>query len=279
MDGILLIDKPAGPTSHDVVERVRTALGTRRVGHAGTLDPPASGLLVLGVGKALKLLEFMEGHDKEYEFTVLFGRATDTDDATGRTLREADASALARGAVESALARFRGEIDQVPPRYSAVKVGGKRLHEEARKGREVAAPARKVTVHLLELHAWEPPRAEMRLVCSKGTYVRAIARDLGEALGVGACVERLRRTVSGPFRVADAAAPEGDLSAVLLPPDAGLPGLPEVRLSTEDGRRFEQGQRVQRRAPAGLVRVYVGPRFTGVGESDGSGVRPRKVLH
>lgn len=281
MNGILLVDKPPGPTSHDAVEKVRRALGERRIGHAGTLDPPAEGLLVLAVGKAVKVLQYMEDHDKEYEFTVRFGRATDTDDMTGKVLREVDPSGLDRGAVEHALERFRDEISQVPPRYSSVKVDGKRMHRAARRGETLKAPARRVRVRRLELVKWDPPTAALTALCSKGTYVRALARDLGEALGIGACVEHLRRLASGPFRVEDAVPldlPPGELKAALLPVDAGILHLESVRLSEEDARAFSHGRVVRTRSKEGLVRVYSGEYFIGVAESDGDLLRPRKVL-
>lgn len=281
MDGILLVDKPAGPTSHDVVARARTILGETKIGHAGTLDPPATGLLVLALGRALRILRYMEGHEKEYEFSLRFGRATDTDDASGGTLHETDASGLERPVVEAALERFRGEIRQQPPRVSAVKVGGRRLHEAARRGEALEAPPRTVRIHDLALRTWSPPLAEFRMRCSKGTYVRSLARDLGEVLGVGACVERLRRLVSGPFRVEDSLPPDRpreEFERALLPMDAGLLHLAEARLTTEESELVRQGRPVPRCAAVGGMRLYVGPRFLGVGESDGTSIRPRTVL-
>ncbi len=275
MDGILLVDKPAGPTSHDIVQRVRRILGEDRIGHAGTLDPPATGLLVMAVGKATKILSFMEEHDKSYDFTIRFGRVTDTDDATGAVLRETDTSGLTRASVAAELDRFRGEIEQVPPRYSSIKVGGQRLHKLARQGKEVVPPTRRVRIHALDLVEWRSPLAEFRMSCSKGTYVRAIARDLG------ASVERLRRTASGPFRIGDAVAADASRSSMeeaMLPSDAGLLHLGEARLSTEEARAFGYGQPVPSSMPEGFVRVYVGPRFAGVGATDGNQLRPRKVL-
>ena len=189
MDGILLVDKPRGKTSHDVVAAVRRERGERRVGHAGTLDPLATGLLVLGLGKALRLLEFLQADDKEYEFEVRLGELTETDDADGAPSGTGPVPAPAE--LEAALARFRGEILQRPPRYSAVKVEGKRLYREARAGREVEAPERKVRVDELVLRSYEPPIARFRVKGSKGLYVRSIARDLGGH------VTALRRTARG----------------------------------------------------------------------------------
>lgn len=262
MDGILLVDKPRGKTSHDVVEEVRRERGERRVGHAGTLDPLATGLLVVGVGKAVRLLEFLQDLEKTYEFAAELGVLTETDDAEGA--RIGTAPVPSREELERAAARFVGEIAQKPPRYAAVKVRGRKLYEYAREGRAVEALERRVRVAELALLEYAPPRARFRVRGSKGLYVRSLARDLGGH------VTELRRTAIGPFRVEDAG-PE------LLPPDAAVPHLPEVRLSAEEAGRFAGGLPVGREA-AGLVRVYCGPRFLGIGEGEGRLLRPRKVL-
>jgi tRNA pseudouridine55 synthase len=262
MDGILLVDKPRGKTSHDVVAEVRRERGERRVGHAGTLDPLATGLLVLGLGKALRLLEYLQGHPKVYAFVVELGRRTDTDDAEGAVIGEGPVPD--RASLERATAAMVGEVLQRPPRYSAVKVAGRRLYQYARAGEEVEVPERRVRIDELALLAYEPPRARFRLRGSAGLYVRSVARDLG-----GHVIE-LRRTSSGPFRVEDAG-PE------LLPVDTAVMDLPEVRLSTEEAHRFENGMFVEREA-ASLVRVYCGPRFIGVGEHVPGGLKPRKVI-
>ncbi len=241
---------------------MRRERGERRVGHAGTLDPLATGLLVLGLGKALKILEFMAGYDKTYEFEVELGILTETDDAEGARLEERPVPS--RAELEAAAAKLAGEIVQRPPRYSAVKVGGRKLYEYARAGRAVEAPGRSVRIDELDLLSYEPPRARFRLRGSKGLYVRSVARDLGGH------VVRLRRTASGPFRVEDAG-PE------LLPMDAALPHLPEARLSTEEALRFESGRTLDL-AVSGPTRVYCGPRFIGIGEPSGAGMKPRKVI-
>jgi tRNA pseudouridine55 synthase len=262
MDGILLVDKPKGKTSHDVVDQVRRDRGERRVGHAGTLDPLATGLLVLGLGKALKLLEFMADHDKTYDVAILMGILTETDDAEGARIGERPVPG--RSELEAAAARMVGETLQRPPRFSAVKVAGRKLYEYARKGQEVEAPERRVRVDELTLLSYLPPRARFRVRGSKGLYVRSIARDLGGH------VAELRRLASGPFRVEDA-------GEELLPMDTAVMHLPEVRLSTEDAHRFEDGKTlVLESAP--LVRVYCGPRFIGIGERTGPGLKPRKVI-
>ena len=275
LSGLLVVDKPRGMTSHDVVDRVRALAAQREAGHAGTLDPLATGVLVVALGKALKLLEFMEGHDKGYDVTVRLGQRTETDDAEGRVIAERPATST-REQVESAAARFLGEIDQVPPSYSAVKQGGERLYAKARRGEAVEAKPRRVRVDAFVLVGFEPPVARFTVRCGKGTYVRSLARDLGEALGCGGHVTELRRTASGPFQLSDAAALEPPLE--LLPMDTALMALPELRLSTQDARDFENGRIVGIRPPGPLVRVYCGPRFSGIGEDAGGKLKPRKVI-
>lgn len=262
MDGLLLVDKAAGPTSHDAVEEVRRRTGERRAGHAGTLDPLATGLLIVALGKAVRLLEYLQGHEKTYEVAIELGILTETDDAEGARVEERPVPS--RGELEASAARLVGEIDQRPPRYSAVKVGGRRLYEHARAGRAVEAPVRRVTVAELALLSYDPPRARFRVRGSKGLYVRSIARDLGGH------VAELRRTSIGPFRVEDA-------GPGLLPPDAAVAHLPEARLSTEDADHFRNGRFVARET-AGLVRVYGESGFLGVGEPAPGGMKPRKVI-
>jgi tRNA pseudouridine55 synthase len=262
MDGILLVDKPRGKTSHDVVDQVRRERGERRVGHAGTLDPLATGLLVLGLGKALRLLEFMRHYEKTYLFTAELGVRTETDDSEGAPL--GGSPVPSPEALEAALGKLRGDILQRPPRYSAVKVGGRKLYQYARAGRPVEAAPRRVRVEELVLLGYEPPVARLRVRGGSGLYVRSIARDLGGH------VTELCRTQVGPFRREDAG-PE------LLPLECALMHLGEVRLSTEDSRRFENGALVPVKS-APLVRVYCGPRFIGVGEQTERGLKPRKVI-
>jgi tRNA pseudouridine55 synthase len=275
VDGLLLVDKPRGRTSHDIVDEARALAAQRDVGHAGTLDPLATGLLILALGRALKLLEFMEGYDKAYDVAVRLGQATDTDDADGRVL-ETRPVAASRDDIAAAAARLVGEIDQRPPAFSAIKVAGEALHRKARRGERVEAAARKVRVDAFELVDFAPPVARFRVRCGKGTYVRSLARDLGAALGCGGHVAELRRTACGPFRAEDAAPLAAPLDP--LPMDAGLLSMPELRLSTGDARRFENGGVVELRPPGPLVRVYCGPRFLGIGESRDGKLKPRKVI-
>lgn len=222
MDGVLVVDKPRGPTSFDVVAKVRKALGARRVGHTGTLDPMATGVLPICVGEATKLVPYLTAADKAYEAEALLGVTTDTLDADGQVLVTRDASGVTRAQVEAALAGFVGTIRQRPPAYSAIRVGGKRLYEHARAGTEVEVPEREVEVRECRLLAFEPPRVSFAVSCGKGTYIRTIAADLGERLGVGAHLVKLRRTRVGRFTEA-AAVP---LEAV--GPEVPLLGLAEA---------------------------------------------------
>ena len=206
--GFLLVDKPVGPTSHDVVDAARRALRTRKVGHAGTLDPFASGLLILAVGKMTKEISRFVGLDKSYEATLRLGAASDTMDRTGKIQETGIREQVTEERLRAILERFRGAIDQVPPMYSAKKVGGKKLYELAREGKEIERKPVRVTVHELELVEYAWPTAKIRTRVSSGTYIRALADDLGKALGCGAYLEELRRTTIGSFDVKDAVKPE-----------------------------------------------------------------------
>jgi tRNA pseudouridine55 synthase len=245
-EGVLVVDKPVGPSSHDVVALVRRLAGQRRVGHGGTLDPFASGVLPLFLGRATRLAEYHLGADKEYRATVCLGASSTTDDLEGE-LRPASGPAPDRPAVESALAGFVGTFLQQPPAYSARKVGGRRAYALARAGLETQLQPREVSFRRLELVGWDGsdpdrPLATIVVACSAGTYVRALARDLGAAVGSGAYLGALRRTAAGPFTLATAlsldevraAAAEGRFGSLLLPVGAGLDHLPAVRLSDAD---------------------------------------------
>ena len=228
--GVLLVDKPQGLTSHDVVDRVRRLYRTRRVGHAGTLDPMATGLLIVLVGKATKASDQLMAQDKEYLGEATLGVATDTQDAEGEALETNPVPALAEAQVRAALAAMRGEQLQVPPMHSAKKVGGKKLYELARKGVEVAREPRDIRVDEFELLSWQSPKIGFRVRCTKGTYVRTLAHDLGRRLGPGAHLSMLRRTRSGALEVAQArtllqlgAMDDAQLAAALVPVDAVAP--------------------------------------------------------
>lgn len=281
MNGILLVDKPAGMTSHDVIDRCRRRLGVRRIGHAGTLDPPATGLLVVGVGRAARLLRFLEAYDKSYEAHVIFGSETTTEDAEGQITTETDASTLTREALEGALAGFVGEIEQVPPMVSAVKVGGERLYRKARRGEEIERAPRRVRVDSLVLRDFRPgsrARAALEVRCSKGTYVRSLARDLGRALGVGAHLASLRRTEIGPFRVADAVAPDAAGPDALRPPDEAVGGYPRRDVDEAGVRSLVHGRPLEAAGIEGPYAVFGPGGLVAMAEDRGTTARSLCVL-
>jgi tRNA pseudouridine55 synthase len=271
-DGILNIDKPRGPTSHDVVETVRRLSGVRRVGHAGTLDPLASGVLLICVGRATRMAEYLMAGRKVYRAQIRLGVQTETYDAEGAVVAEA-AVDVAQADIETALARFRGEIVQVPPSYSAVKHHGVPLHRLARRGISVRARPRHVEVYDLRLTAWDHPDLVLEITCSAGTYVRTLAHDLGQDLGCGACLAGLMRLASGRFHVDEAVSLESLRGAagadawqdMLQPMDAALAHVPALQLDAELSVRICHGQAVAAPAPAvpipcageeNLARVY-----------------------
>ena len=263
MDGVLVVDKPAGPTSHDIVDRARRALRTRRVGHTGTLDPFATGVLVLCVGRATRLARFLAAGDKAYRATVRLGFATTTDDVTGDPLGEERPVAIADARLGEALAGLVGRFDQVPPTFSARQVGGRRSYELARRGEAVARGATPVTIHALELVARDGHTLELDVRCSAGTYVRALARDLGERLGTGAHLVALRRTRSGAFDIAEAVSGDELRGAAerLIPLSGLLLELPAVRVGDEGRRLVGHGRELGAEVvlsglpPAGVARV------------------------
>lgn len=290
--GILVVDKAPGATSFDAVALARRALGVRRVGHAGTLDPPATGVLPLLIGDATKLTPYVMDHDKEYVATVRFGVSTDTHDMSGRVLATAPVTGLSRERLDAACRPFVGRIAQVPPMFSAVHHEGQRLYELARQGVEVERAAREVVVVSIVVEEVGEATATLRIVCGKGTYVRVLAADLGASLGCGAAVERLVRTRVGPFTLRAALAwtelADGRreaLRARVLPMEAALTDWPAVRLDRDGVRHFSHGQSAALPTPipgARLVRVYdQDDVLLGVGESDvgGRSVRPLRMLH
>jgi tRNA pseudouridine55 synthase len=297
--GVLVVDKPAGPTSYDVVALVRRRLGARRVGHAGTLDPEATGVLPILVGEATKLMGYLADHDKEYRAVVRLGVRTDTQDLAGRVLSEQPVPALTAADVQAILPRFTGRIRQTPPMYSALHHEGRRLYELAREGVEVAREPREVVVHSIEVEALDGPLVTLRIVCGKGTYVRTLAADLGEALGCGAAVATLARLRVGPFALAQALSyaelergPSEALRDRIMPPEAALRDWREVQLDQVSAEAFRHGRALDskgRVAPGPaptrettLVRVH-GPDgvLVGVGAVDDQGgrLRPVRILH
>lgn len=255
MDGVLVVDKPAGLTSHDVVAAARRALRERRIGHTGTLDPLATGVLPLACGRATRLVRFLTASDKDYDATIRFGITTDTGDVTGTETGRSD-RLPGRDEVERALAGLGGEYLQVPPAYSAKKVDGQRAYELARRQQPVALAAVPVRVSRVELQTFTGSTATIALTCSAGFYVRAFAQSLGERVGTGACLEALRRTRSGDFDLSAAVTVDDLVSnpaaaaGRLVPIDRLLPRLPAVALSDEERRRVSHGQEVPWRSPA-----------------------------
>jgi tRNA pseudouridine55 synthase len=288
--GLLLAEKGPGVTSFQVVGLLRSALRVSKVGHGGTLDPMATGVLPILLAAATKLVPYLQTQDKEYVATVRLGIRTNTLDATGRVVAEWPVPPLNAGAIRAVLARFEGDIEQVPPMFSALHAGGRRLHELARAGVEVPRPARRVRIDAIELLEWTSPDLRLRIVCGKGTYVRSLAADIGEAIGCGAHVAVLARTRLGPFRLADAVPwsviRDGDPTALrgrVLPPDRAVAHLPCVRLPEALASRLSLGQRLgPGTAPAevvGACRLYVGDVFLGIGEATSGGLRPLRLLN
>lgn len=263
MNGIILIDKPQGWTSHDVVGKLRGILHERRIGHSGTLDPLATGLLVVFVGRATRAVEFAEADRKEYIAGLRLGISTDTQDITGRIINEGT-DLPDEMQLRKALERFKGELEQIPPMYSAVKVGGKKLYELARKGESIERKPRHITVFGLETAGREDNDYILNVVCSKGTYIRTLCHDIGTALGCGGCMSSLRRTKSGVFSVEDAytitevqdAADRGEADKLLLPADTLFAGYPELRADAASEKLLRNGCIVNASAPDGRFRVY-----------------------
>lgn len=287
IEGVLNLDKPQGITSHDVVNRVRRVSGMRRVGHAGTLDPLATGVLLVCLGRATRLSEYLLGQPKTYVATIRLGQATDTYDAEGEVVVERPFSHLAPPMISTALDTFRGSIRQLPPMYSAVKKNGQPLYKLARQGIEVERSWRDVTIYHLDVQQWQPPDLQITLTCSSGTYVRVLAHDLGELLGCGGHITALRRTQIGAFVVADAV-PLADLTPETLPQqvrasDTAVAHLPQLNLTAAAADDLRQGRLViwQTGHPQEtLVRAYdAQARFIGVAVKDGAAWRPKKIFH
>jgi len=253
ISGVLVVDKPVGMTSHDVVQVIRNGTGLRRAGHTGTLDPRASGVLVVLVGPAVRLSEFVSASDKRYQAIIRLGSATDTFDADGKITQPEQQVNVTEDQFEKVLATFVGEIEQVPPPYSAVKVQGRKAYEMARQGEEVELAPRKITVHHLEVLEWAPPEVVIDVHCSSGTYVRSLANDLGNTLGCGAYLVGLRRTKSGRFSLRDAtplrklqeAFNAGNWYQYLIPAAEALAEWPSVELSPDDVENVRHGHRVK----------------------------------
>ena len=286
VDGVLLLDKPVGPSSNAVLQRAKRLLGAARAGHAGTLDPLASGLLVITFGEAAKFSGELLGAGKAYRARVKLGERTATGDAEGEVLARREAG-IARDKLLAVLERFRGEIEQVPPMYAAIKHRGRPLYAYARKGESVARAPRAVAIHRLELEALDGDSATLFVECSKGTYIRVLAEDIGAALGCGAHLAGLERTAVGPFELAEAigldaleSLPHAQRLGKLLPPEALLGGRPRVVLRAPLAARFRQGLAVAGGSARGSVGVFgESGGFMGTGEVDAGGLlRPKRLL-
>lgn len=264
MNGILLIDKAKGWTSSDVVIKLKGVLRERRVGHSGTLDPMATGLLAVFVGRATRAVEFAEAHDKRYTAGLRLGVTTDTQDVTGSVLRSCQAN-VAEDELKAVLTRFTGELEQIPPMYSAIKINGQKLYDIARRGGEVERRPRHITVSGISVVGRSGNDFVLDISCSKGTYIRTLCNDIGDALGCGGCMSSLRRTAAGDFSVSQAytidevvaAAAAGEAGKLLLPTDSMFAALPRCTAGAQDERRIKNGNEIKTPALAdGDYRVY-----------------------
>ncbi|MEM1081861.1 MAG: tRNA pseudouridine(55) synthase TruB [Pseudomonadota bacterium] len=284
--GILLLDKPSGLTSNGALSRAKRILGIKKAGHTGALDPMATGLLPLCFGQATKVSQFLLESDKQYLADIQLGQTTTSGDADGEVIDERDLPELNLERVEAVLDRFRGSIEQIPPMVSALKYKGQRLHELARQGIEVERPPRRVIIHQLDLLEQDAQRLTVRVQCSKGTYIRSLAVDIGEVIGCGAHLSRLRREKSGPFSLGNAITLDQLLKleqesarARLLPPDQALVHLNTIHITQDQAKSLRYGQPVPLdHAPTTLIRIYADNDFVGVATVDEEGILRSKRL-
>jgi tRNA pseudouridine55 synthase len=280
--GLLVLDKPPGITSRDALDRAAKWFPRKtKIGHAGTLDPLATGVLVLAVGHATRLIEYVQAMPKVYRTRIRLGATSDTDDADGTVTPHPAAVPVDEPAVRAALGHFVGEVEQVPPAYSAARVEGRRAYDLARRGADVALAPRRVRIDRVELREYEWPELEVDVHCGKGTYIRSIARDLGAALGVGGYVTVLRRLRTGPFGVEDAVSLDADPDAArrkLLPMTMAVSGMPTVRASAEELRRLRTGQAVPAAGDGEVAVLGEGGDLVAIGRVSGGMVRPEKVI-
>ena len=276
-DGVLLVDKPAGLSSHDVVARVRRALGGARAGHTGTLDPFATGLLLVALGRATRLIRFMPSEPKVYRATIAFGAATDTDDATGRIT--AHGPVPDESVVHAAIRRLTGRLEQDPPAFSARHVDGRRAYEIARQGGTPQLSPSMVTVHEWHVHSFVDGRLDATITCTSGTYIRALARDLGRFCGTVAHLSALRRTRIGPFDVADAVAPDEAAPAHVRPSTEALVGMARQVVAGDEVERLSHGRPVSAREDgANAALVDQAGELIAIGEREGEWWQPRVVI-
>ena len=260
MNGIVIIDKPEGWTSQDVVSKLRGVFQTRRIGHGGTLDPMATGVLPVFVGRATRGVEFFEHAEKTYEAVLRLGITTDTEDIAGTVLTQRPVE-VSGAQLEAALQQFRGEIQQIPPMYSALKINGQKLCDLARKGKEVERKPRTITIHALECLSFDGNRARLRVHCSKGTYIRTLCKDIGQALGCGGCMEALRRVKAGSYTIAEAVplrqlVDSEDSERFLRPVDSMFPQYPAVELTQKQETRCRNGNTFSVEMEEGIYRAY-----------------------
>lgn len=263
LNGIILVDKPCDWTSHDVVGKLRGILHERRIGHSGTLDPMATGLLVVFVGRATRAVEFAEADSKEYIAGLRLGISTDTQDITGNTLKSSN-SLPSKAELEQALSAFKDEISQIPPMYSAIKVGGRKLYELARRGESVERKPRRVTIDKLDIIGENEGNYVLDVVCSKGTYIRTLCNDIGDTLGCGGCMSSLRRVKAGAFSIEkahtideiQAAADNGGLDEIIIPVDRLFSAYPELTVRDTAEKKLRNGNVIKLAAPNGTYRVY-----------------------
>ena len=285
VDGVLLLDKPVGLTSNAALQRVKHLFRADKAGHTGTLDPAASGLLPVCFGEATKFAHMLLDADKSYVATLRLGITTSTGDAEGERVRERAVEA-SRAEIEAVLPRFVGEIAQCPPRHAALKYRGRNYYEYARAGIEIPRAERIVVVKELRIEAWSPPEVELRVRCGKGTYIRVLAEDIGEALGCGAHLAALRRIATGSFDLAAAssldaltALQEAERDRRLLAPDALVAALPRLDLDPDEETRMRRGQSILRDGLAdGTYRAYAGDLFAGVAHCVGGRLRARRLM-
>lgn len=279
MNGFLVINKPAGITSHDAVAFARRRLKTKKIGHAGTLDPLATGVLVLGIGAGTRLLEYLVGCDKEYEAEITFGARSNTCDADGEITADPKAQEFTRDDLENVLQEFTGKISQLPPQFSAIKVDGKAAYERARAGEKVLLSPRQIKIFSLALRQFSYPKAEIKIHCGSGTYVRALARDLGERLGTGAYLSKLTRTRVGDFQINQALPLKSIRPEKLLPLEEGIL-FPQISLTRVEAEKISMGQKIPARTSETRVAGFFEGRLLAILEREEKkhSLKPAKVF-
>ncbi|MFH0834527.1 MAG: tRNA pseudouridine(55) synthase TruB [Patescibacteria group bacterium] len=279
MDGFIAINKPKGITSHDAVAFARRRLKIRKIGHAGTLDPMATGVLILGIGAATRLLEYVQNTEKEYEAEITFGATSTTDDAEGEIAPFPDAKKISRDEFEKILPEFVGTIHQIPPKFSAIKIAGESAHRLARRGEEVKLKSREVEIHEIKVRNFDFPKCEISVRCGSGTYIRSLARDLGARIECGAHLSKLTRTRVGDFTLNKALPLKSIRSDKILPIEAGLT-LPQIRLTRLEADKIQNGQKIPARTSDPLVAAFFENHFLAIlsREEAKHSLRPEKVF-